>query len=86
MLPFFSVKENTGEPISTEEAAAVLKEGVKSLRFSQSMCLYTGISNKRYYVPCYRYFRAAFELAKSGGAGVGFWEGGNGLEIYYKFM
>lgn len=50
------------------------------------MCLYGSISQQRFYIPCYQYFKAAFDLAQKAEAGVGFWEGGNGLENYYRFL
>ena len=36
-------------------------------------------SKKRFYVPCWGYFKEAFRMAEEGRAGVGFWEGGNGI-------
>ena len=50
------------------------------------MCLYASKSRQRYYIPCFGYFKEAFVRAEASGAGVGFWEGGNGLETYYKFL
>jgi hypothetical protein len=38
------------------------------------------------YVPCYNYYKKAFKMAADEGMRVGFWEAGNGLENYYKFM
>lgn len=40
-------------------------------------------------IPCYNYFRGSFsELLSAGNPNlmVGFWEAGNGLEIYYSFI
>jgi hypothetical protein len=79
MLPFFSVNANSGQSVSTSEAMEAMRGGVTSWRVSQGMCLYGGKEKKRYSVPCYHYFKSAFEIAEKGQAGVGFWEGGNGL-------
>lgn len=79
MLPFFSVQANNGQAVSTEQAVKALKApGKLSRRISQGMCLY-GNGQRKYYVPCFNYFRSVFELAEGNAAGVGFWEGGNGL-------
>lgn len=38
------------------------------------------------YVPCYTYFKKVFKRVGDEGYRVGFWEAGNGLENYYKFL
>jgi hypothetical protein len=86
MMPFFSVSATNGQPLSTEEVALKVKEdGLTSRRLSQGMCLYSLKNKQRFYVPCFAYFREAFEMAKEA-EGVGFWEGGNGLESYFKWL
>lgn len=62
MLPFFSTKDN-GTPLSTQDAADILKKGVASWRMSQGICLFTAKNKNKFYVPCYNYFREAFERA-----------------------
>jgi hypothetical protein len=44
--------------------------------------------NKRMvsYVPCYVYFKKVFKRIGEEGYKMGFWEAGNGLENYYKFI
>ena len=86
MLPFFSTSESN-QPLSTRDVALLAKQhGVASNRISQGMCLIGLKNRKRFYVPCLSYFAEAWARAEAAAAGVGFWEGGNGLENYFKFM
>jgi hypothetical protein len=87
MLPFFSVKVGVGS-LSTGEAMKSLKRlGVTSATLHKGICRFSEAKSKRaYLIPCYNYFKKVFELAEKASAGVGFWEGGNGLENYYKFL
>lgn len=57
MLPFFSVSGSNGQPLSTEEVGLAIIEGYSTCRMSQGTCLYGTHDKKRFYVPCWRYFR-----------------------------
>lgn len=56
-------------------------------RIENGICTFYEYSKRaQSYVPCYVYFKKAFQLIQAEGYRVGFWEAGNGLENYYKFI
>lgn len=57
MLPFFSVTD-TGHPMSTQDVTQIFRErGFASNRMSHGMCLMSTKNKRRFYVPCYSYFK-----------------------------
>ena len=87
MLPFFSVSSVKGGVSSSEVADTLLKKGVGLADIHNGICRFVpNGSRETFFVPCYNYFRKVLGMCKGQGVGVGFWEGGNGLENYYRFL
>lgn len=86
LLPFFS--RRAGQGIDTKQILKLYENQERmGSRIDKGICtFYEHNRRMQSFVPCYAYFKKVFQLIQAEGYRAGFWEAGNGLENYYKFI